>query len=135
MTSPAAKHRLFVGFHGAEATGLAEFEEAFRAGSFIGANLDIGDWVAGNHGSPLPFLRDHAARITHLHIKDRKMNNGPRTPFGEGDTPIRQVLQAIRDNRWPFQATVEFEPPVPDGSEHMNELRRALDYCRGCLLA
>lgn len=49
-------------------------------------------------------------------------------------TEIREVLQAMRDNRWPFEATVEFEYRVPDGSDRMTELARALAYCRECLL-
>jgi sugar phosphate isomerase/epimerase len=130
----AAQHELMVGFHGHASTGAAAFEEAIAQGEFVGVNLDIGHWVAGGHGSPLPFLRQHAARITHIHVKDRKADNGPNTPFGEGDTPIREVLQAMRDNKWGFQATIEFEYRVPDGSDRMQELARALAYCRECLL-
>jgi sugar phosphate isomerase/epimerase len=130
----AEQHQLVVGFHGHASTGASAFEEAFTHGPFVGANLDIGHWVAGGHGSPLPFLRQHAGRITHIHVKDRRANNGPNTPFGEGDTPIREVLQAMRDNQWTFQATIEFEYRVPDGSDRMKELARALAYCRECLL-
>jgi len=38
---------------------------------------------------------DAGDRITHVHIKDRKMNNGPNFPFGEGDTDIRGILQML----------------------------------------
>ena len=134
LAPAAAMHQLRVGLHGHESAGAADFVEAFRAGAFIGANLDIGHWVAGNHGSPLPFLREHTARITHIHVKDRKADGGPTMPFGEGDTPIKQVLQTMRDSRWRFQATVEFEYPVPDGSDRVKELARAIGFCRGCLL-
>ena len=130
----AERHQMFVGLHGHASTGAAQYDAAFRHGPFIGANVDIGHWVAGGHGSPLPFLREHAARVTHIHVKDRKANGGPNVPFGEGDTPVREVLQTMRDNRWPFQATVEFEYPVPDGSDRMKELARAIAYCRACLL-
>ena len=44
------------------------------------ANLDIGHFVAGNNTSPVPFLKQHHARITHVHVKDRKMKEGPNTP-------------------------------------------------------
>jgi hypothetical protein len=134
VLAPAAgRHEMFVGFHGGEGTGAAEFQTAFAAGAFIDANLDIGHWVAGNHGDPVPFIRDHA-RITHIHVTDRKAKHGRQMPFGEGDTPIRQVLQAMRDNRWPFQATVESEYAVPDGSDRMKEVARALGFCRACLV-
>ena len=54
-------------------------------------------------------------------------------PFGKGDTPIREVLQLIRDNKWPIQATIEFEYPIPEGSDRMAELRKCVDYCRAAL--
>ena len=59
----------------------------------------------------MPFLKQHHDRITHIHVKDRKLNNGPNVPFGQGDTPIKEVLQLIRDNKWNIQATIEFEYP------------------------
>ena len=30
-----------------------------------------------------PFLTEHHARITHVHVKDRKLKNGPNVPFGD----------------------------------------------------
>ena len=73
-----------------------------------GANLDIGHFVSGNHGSPIPFLEAHHDRITHIHVKDRKVNKGANVPFGQGDTPIAEALRLIRDNKWNIQATIEF---------------------------
>jgi hypothetical protein len=61
------------------------------------------------------------------------MNEGPNTPFGEGDTPIKEVLRLIRDNRWNIQATIEFEYKIPTGSDRMKELARAIKYCRDVL--
>jgi hypothetical protein len=43
------------------------------------------------------------------------------------------VLQLIRDNRWNIQATIEFEYPMPPGSDRMTEIRRSIDYCRATL--
>ena len=34
-----------------------------------------------------------------LHIKDRKKNQGANLPFGEGDTPIKPVLQVLKTKR------------------------------------
>ena len=89
--------------------------------------------MAGLNTSPVPFLKQHHARITHIHVKDRKMNQGPNTPFGEGDTPIKEVLQVIRDNNWPIQATIEFEYPVPAGSDRMAEIGKCIQYCKDAL--
>lgn len=129
----ADRHKLMVGYHGHASTTPAHWESAFSQAQHNGANLDIGHFVAGNNTSPVPFLKHHHARITHIHVKDRKMHEGPNTPFGEGDTPIVEVLQLIRDNNWPIQATIEFEYAVPAGSDRMTELAKTIDYCRKAL--
>ena len=129
----ADKHQMMVGYHGHASTGAADFEKAFSYAKHNGANLDIGHFVAGQNTSPVPFITKHRGRITHIHVKDRKMHNGPNVPFGEGDTPIREVLELIRDNKWPIQATIEFEYPIPEGSDRMTEIRKSIDYCRAAL--
>ncbi|HEX5218189.1 MAG TPA: sugar phosphate isomerase/epimerase [Verrucomicrobiae bacterium] len=129
----ADKHQFWVGYHGHATTTPAHWERAFSLAKFNGANVDLGHFVAGNNVSPVAFLKQHHDRITHLHIKDRKMHNGPNTPFGEGDTPIAEVLRLLRDNRWNMQATIEFEYKVPAGSDRMTEIARALKYCRDAL--
>jgi sugar phosphate isomerase/epimerase len=128
----ADKHQLMVGYHGHTETGPKEWEEVFRYAKHNGANLDIGHFLAGNKTSPVPFLKQHHARITHIHVKDKTLGN-QNVPFGKGDTPIREVLQLIRDNKWPIQATIEFEYPIPEGSDRMSELRKCVDYCRAAL--
>jgi Xylose isomerase-like TIM barrel len=130
----ADQHRLMVGYHGHAETGPADWERAFSYAKYNGANLDIGHFVAGQNSSPVPFLTQHHDRITHIHVKDRRMNKGPNVPFGEGDTPIVEVLQLIRDNKWNIQATIEFEYPVPPGSDRMTEIGKCVEYCRKALI-
>lgn len=130
----ADKHKFLVGYHGHATTGPEQWEKAFSFAEHNGANVDIGHFVAGDHGSPVPFITKHHARVTHVHIKDRKKGNGPNTPFGEGDTPIIEVLRLIRDNKWPIQATIEFEYKVPADSDRMKELARAIKYCHDALV-
>lgn len=129
----ADKHKLIVGYHGHATTTPAHWEEGFSFAKYNGANVDLGHFVAGNSMSPVPFIKKHHARITHVHVKDRKQHNGATTPFGQGDTPIIEVLRLIRDNRWPIQATIEFEYKVPAGSDRMTELARTIKYCRDAL--
>lgn len=129
----ADKHQLMVGYHGHATTKPDHWEEAFALAKFNGANVDLGHFVAGNNISPVGFLKQHHTRVTHVHLKDRKFNNGPNTPFGEGDTPIAEVLRLIRDNKWNIQATIEFEYKIPAGSDRMTELARAIKFCRDAL--
>jgi hypothetical protein len=39
----------------------------------------------------------------------------------------------IRDNKWPIQATIEFEYTVPEGSDRMAEIGKCVQFCRDAL--
>lgn len=129
----ADKHEFMVGYHGHGATTPEHWEAAFAMAKHNGANVDLGHFVAGNNISPVPFLKQYHERITHVHVKDRKFHNGPNAPFGEGDTPIAEVLRLLRDEKWNMQATIEFEYKIPPGSDRMTELARAIKFCRDAL--
>ena len=129
----ADKHQFMVGYHGHATTTPEHWEKAFSLAKFNGANVDLGHFVAGNNTSPVPFIKEHHDRVTHVHLKDRKLHNGANTPFGEGDTPLTEVLRLLRDNRWNIQATIEFEYKVSPGSDRMTEVARAIKYCRDAL--
>ncbi len=129
----ADKHQFMVGYHGHAGTKPEDWERAFSFAKHNGANVDLGHFVAGNNVSPVPFIQRHHERITHVHLKDRKLHNGPNMPFGEGDTPIAEVLRLIRDNRWNIQGTIEFEYKIPAGSDRLTEIARAIKYCRDAL--
>lgn len=129
----ADKHQMMVGYHGHTATGPQHWEEAFSYAKHNGANLDIGHFLAGNKTSPVPFLKQYHDRITHIHVKD-KTKDDKNVPFGQGDTPIKEVLQTVRDNKWPIQATIEFEYTVPEGSDRMKEMAKCVQYCKDALL-
>lgn len=135
LVEGADRNRMFVAFHGHVAVTPALWEEAFSYGKYAGANVDIGHYIAGNNSSPLPFIERYHERITHLHVKDRKLNLGPNVEFGQGDTPIKQVLQTIRDKKWPIPAIIEFEIPLPAGVDRMTEIARCIDYCKESLLS
>lgn len=128
----ADRHGIMIGFHGHSTMTPAIWEQAFTYARHNGANLDIGHFVGGNKTSPVPFLKAHHDRITHLHIKDKTFKD-TNVPFGQGDTPIVEVLRLIRDNKWPMQATIEFEYPVPPGSDRMTEIAKCVQYCRTAL--
>jgi sugar phosphate isomerase/epimerase len=131
----ADKHKVFMAYHHHAQGTVALYEEIFGEAKFNGANVDIGHWTATLDESPLPFIAKHADRIPHIHVKDRRLkkNGGENRPFGEGDTPVREVLQAIRDNKWNIRPIVEFEYRVPEGSTRVAEIRKCFEYCRQSL--
>ena len=71
-------------------------------------NLDIGHFTAGNNDA-VDFLKKHHDRITHIHVKDRKRNGGPNVALGTGETPTKECLSLIRDNKWPIYGIIERE--------------------------
>ena len=105
-------------------------EKLLAMSKMFAINLDIGHFTAGNNDA-VDFLKKHHDRITHIHIKDRKRNNGPNVALGTGDTPIKECLILIRDNRWPIYGIIEREfrgPGTP-----VEETRGQFAYLRSLL--
>jgi sugar phosphate isomerase/epimerase len=134
------KHKMMIGYHGhtnvtsPEAFGRPEsWEIAMSYSKYNGINLDIGHFIAGNSVSPIPFLEKYHDRVTHIHLKDRKMHNGPNVPWGEGDTPIKETLKLMQKEKYPFPGVIEMEYPVPQGSDLMTELAKCVEFCRNAL--
>ena len=133
----ADKHKVYMAYHHHAQPAAGIYEAAFAEAKYNAANVDIGHWTATQNASPLPFITKHHDRIPHIHVKDRKLgtNGGENTPFGQGDTAIRPILQAIRDNKWKIRPIIEFEYKVPEGSTRTAEIKKSLDYCRDALMA
>jgi len=132
----AAKNKIMVAMHNHsnirpnEFARPEDFEEAMRGTSrFIGVNLDIGHFVAAGY-DPVDYIQKHHERIPVIHLKDRKKNQGPNLPFGEGETPIREVLQLIANKRYKIYAMIEYEYK---GADTVAEVRRCYEYCRRAL--
>ncbi len=49
-------------------------------------------------------------------------------PFGEGDTPIIEVLQLLRDEGYKIPCNIEYEYRGTDGP--VAEVRKCLAYCK-----
>jgi sugar phosphate isomerase/epimerase len=106
------------------------FEKAMAGNSNIKMNLDIGHFTAANF-DPVDYLQKQHANIVTLHIKDRKKDQGANVPFGEGDTPIKQVLRALKDRKSGIPAMIEYEYK---GADTVAEVRKCFEYCRAALL-
>lgn len=93
-------------------------------------NLDFGHYVAAENQNPLQIIKDKHAHISSMHLKDRqkKSNGGGNLVWGSGDTPIKEVIDLIRDNHYDFPVTIELEYDVPEGSDAVQEVKRCLEY-------
>jgi sugar phosphate isomerase/epimerase len=110
----------------------ASFEKALAMSPYFMCTLDTGHFTAGNNDA-VAFLKEHHARITNVHLRDRKRNNGPNRPFGHGDTPLKEVMLTIRDNKWPIRCYIEYEYGSFRSSE--DEVKACMDYCRKVVTA
>jgi sugar phosphate isomerase/epimerase len=142
----AEKHKMMWGGHGhadifdpEEFAKPETFREIMSFGKYIGINLDIGHFTAAGY-DPIPFIKENHARITNLHLKDRKKpaqpikdTNTPNLPWGQGDTPINGVLQLLAQEKYTFPANIELEYMIPPGSDRVAELRKCFEYCKAAL--
>ena len=130
----ADKHRIMIGFHNHTQLKPDTYDgKILSYGDHLGINLDIGHYVAGTNRSPIPLIERHRDRILSLHLKDRKVNNGPNMPFGQGDTPVALVLQYMKRNKCSFPADIELEYKVPKGSDAVKEVTKCVEFCEKAL--
>lgn len=130
----ADKHGIWIAFHNhTQLTPTTYDGQILSYGKYLGINLDIGHYVAGTNCSPILLMEKLQKRIVSLHIKDRKVNNGPNMPFGEGDTPVALVLQYMKMNKLKFPADIELEYNVPAGSDAIKEVIRCVQFCKKSL--
>jgi sugar phosphate isomerase/epimerase len=131
----AQKNKVYVAYHGHEQQTPTFWDTALQQSKYNALNIDIGHYVAAGNDKPLDILRSKHDRIRSMHVKDRQTpaHGKKNLPWGTGDTPITQVLQLMRDQKYKFPATVELEYEVPAGSNAIQEVKKCLDYCRKAL--
>ncbi len=134
----AEKYKITVGMHGHsdlkhpnEFAKPESFEAALKMSKYFGINLDIGHFFAAGY-DPVAFMDQHHDRIVTLHLKDRKRDQGENMPFGQGDTPVKQVLQDMKAKKYKFPANIEYEYK---GGDTVEEVKKAYEFCRQALLA
>lgn len=130
----ADKHKIMIGFHNhTQMTPTTYDGPILSYGKYLGINFDIGHYVAGTNESPIPIIKKFHDRILSLHIKDRKVNNGPNMPLGQGDTPLALILQLMKREKWTFPADIELEYRVPEGSDAVAETTKCVQFCKEVL--
>ncbi len=137
----ADRHKLLVGYHGHDATNdsnqtatLESYDTLMAYGKYNGVNLDIGHFTAAGYDA-VEFIKKHHAKITNLHVKDRKKDHGPNVAeWGTGDTPIKDVMQLLKKEKYGFPANLELEYPIPAGSNIIAEAKKCLAYVKSCLV-
>jgi sugar phosphate isomerase/epimerase len=131
----AAKKKIYAAYHTHTQATMTSFDQAFAISKGNMANIDLGHYVAGTGESPVPFLRKYHDRISSVHLKDRTTpaNGAKNLPWGTGDTPLKEILQTAKKEKYRFPLSIELEYDVPQGSDAVKEVAKCLDYCRSAL--
>ena len=131
----AQKHGIRMGYHGHEQQTPTFWDTALTQSPGNAMNFDLGHYVAAGQPDPLALIKQKHARICSMHIKDRQnpANGKGNLPWGQGNTPLTEVLSLMRTQKYTFPAAVELEYKVPEGSNSVAEVKKCLDYCRKIL--
>jgi sugar phosphate isomerase/epimerase len=135
----AEKHQLYVIFHNHGQPGDPDFsfEKVLSLGGWLMLNFDAGHYYGATGLNPCDLIRRLHNRIASIHVKDK---TGPKAtpadtnrPWGEGQTPVTELLQLIRNEKWPVTCDIELEYDIPAGSDAVEEVSKCVDYCRKAL--
>ena len=130
----AERHKIYAAYHTHLQGNMTVFDQAFAVSKYNMANVDLGHYVAAG-GDPIQFLNTFHDRVASFHLKDRQLpaHGAGNLAWGKGDTPIREILQLVKKNKWTMPATIELEYEVPAGSDAVKEVVKCLDYCKRAL--
>ncbi len=131
----AAKRKTVMSYHNHTQVNFNSWDTALAQSKGNCINFDVGHFAAAVSQSPIPFIEKHHDRIASLHLKDRKFgtNGGKNMPWGQGDTPLKEVLRLVQKRKYKFPACIELEYPIPEGSSPMAEIAKCLEFCRKAL--
>jgi sugar phosphate isomerase/epimerase len=101
-------------------------------------NFDIGHYLGSTGKDPIAFIEKYHDQIASIHVKDKtakghEVKGNVNKPFGQGDTPVNEVLQLIQKNGWPIYCDIELEYKIPEGSDAVKETTICREYCRKAL--
>jgi sugar phosphate isomerase/epimerase len=100
-------------------------------------NLDIGHYWGSTGLHPNNIIEKYHHLITDIHVKDKTglHNAEPNVnrPFGQGDTPIADVLLLLKKEKWPINVDLELEYEIPKDSDPVKEVTKCIDYMRNIL--
>jgi sugar phosphate isomerase/epimerase len=140
----AAKRKLNIAFHTHGQGGASGFDRVLAASKYTALNFDVGHYYGVNGQSPVPLVEKYHDRIASLHLKDRKGpssasqnkgpgGGGPNMPWGQGETPLKEILQVMKRNKYKFPASIEYEYETPEGSDVLTEVKKCVQYCKDAL--
>jgi sugar phosphate isomerase/epimerase len=136
----AQEQKMYVGYHAHLQATDTLWNEALAQSPYNSINLDCGHYIAAGGGNTTAslsnFIRKNHQRITSMHMKDRTSaeNGAKNLVWGTGDTPICDVLQLLRDEKYDIPVSVELEYDIPANSDAVQEVKKCVEYAKTCLI-
>ena len=131
----AAKKHMVVAYHAHLQATLTAWDAVLAQSKGNAINLDCGHFVAGTSESPIPLMMKHHDRIASVHLKDRMnaSNGAANLVWGQGETPIKEILNLMRKEKYKFPASIELEYQIPEGSDAVVETMKCVQFCKAAL--
>ena len=135
----ASKYKMKIGYHNHLQGNDQAWNTALSQSKYNTVNLDCGHYIAAGGKNTvatlLTYIEENHQRISSIHMKDRKNkeNGGANLTWGEGDTPIREVLLLLKNKKYKIPVTIELEYKVPTNSDAVKEVRNCMEFAKTIL--
>jgi sugar phosphate isomerase/epimerase len=105
----------------------------------VALNFDSGHFFGSTGRNPIEMIEKYHDRIVSLHIKDKTGPNTQPTPntnqvWGQGEMPLAEVLNYIKEKKYPIYCDIELEYDVKPWSNAVKEVKTCVNYARQILL-
>jgi sugar phosphate isomerase/epimerase len=101
-------------------------------------NFDGGHFFGSTGIHPNTIIEKYHDRIVSIHMKDK---TGPKTDppnanqvWGQGQSPIEDILLLIKQKGWPIFCDIELEYDVKPWSNSIKEVKTCVNYARQILM-
>lgn len=120
--------------------GPASLAQALAMSNNISLAFDAGFFCAAGY-DPVAYIREHHDRIAVIRLKDKptekgssarySARSGSTVQWGWANTPIKEVLQLLKKEKYPIPAMIEYEYEGDRGP--IGEVKRCYEYCKTAL--
>ncbi|MES2520877.1 MAG: TIM barrel protein [Bacteroidota bacterium] len=132
------KHKVYIGYHAHLQATDTLWDVALAQSPYNSMNLDCGHYIAvggkNTNASLLALIEAKHDRITSMHLKDRTADGKNNLAWGQGDTPIKDILLLVKSKKYKFPITIELEYDVPEGSDAVKEVGKCIEFAKKILV-
>jgi len=136
----AEKHNMYAIYHNHGQPGQPgfSFDEFLAHSPKNMLNFDAGHYFGATGEHPNKIIERLHDRIFSIHLKDKTGKNSDpantNRPWGEGETPIADILNLLKDNKWPIYCDIELEYQIPEESDAQKEVIKCVQHCKNILV-